>query len=181
MHLFDKLSLTCPRLWSIKDICIGLYVLKRLLKQNRSTEGCSKLKRSVDMTCSGKNGLNIRTNISPKWDRTRCPGGVSVLCWLAAPVALFYGNLQNLGNKVKIGNKVKFGKKVANCCNIWLIEGVIVYGHVPECHVTFGRGRLHNVWWDPHIDHKTSWMTISNVPWHIPVRGAEMKVAPPLE
>ena len=31
------------------------------MKQNRSTEGCSKLKRSVDMTSSGKNGLNIRT------------------------------------------------------------------------------------------------------------------------
>ena len=43
------------------------------IKQNRSTEGCSKLKRSVDMTSSGKNGLNIRTNASPKWDRTRCP------------------------------------------------------------------------------------------------------------
>ena len=42
-------------------------------EQNRSTEGCSKLKRSVDMTSSGKNGLNIRTNASPKWDRTRCP------------------------------------------------------------------------------------------------------------
>ena len=40
-------------------------------KQNRSTEGCSKLKRSVDMTRSGKNGLNIRKNASPKWDRTR--------------------------------------------------------------------------------------------------------------
>ena len=25
------------------------------------------------------------------------------------------------------------------------IEGVIVYDHVPECHVTFGRGGLHNV------------------------------------
>ena len=23
-------------------------------------------------------------------------GGVSVLCWLAAPIAMFYGNLQNL-------------------------------------------------------------------------------------
>ena len=34
-------------------------------RQNRSTEGCSKLKRSVDMTSSGKNGLNIRTNASP--------------------------------------------------------------------------------------------------------------------
>ena len=42
-------------------------------RQNRSTEGCSKLKRSVDMTSSGKNGLNIRTNASPKWDRTSCP------------------------------------------------------------------------------------------------------------
>ena len=39
----------------------------------RSTEGCLKLKRSVDLTSSGKNGLNIRTNASPKWDRTRCP------------------------------------------------------------------------------------------------------------
>ena len=45
----------------------------RFERQNRSTQGCSKLKRSVDMTSSGKNGLNIRTNASPKWDRTRCP------------------------------------------------------------------------------------------------------------
>ena len=49
------------------------------------------------------------------------------------------------GNKVKIGNQVQFGKKFANWFNILSIEGVIVYGHVPECHVTFGRGRLHNV------------------------------------
>ena len=42
-------------------------------KQNRSTEGCLKLKRSVDMTISGKYGLDIRTNASPKWDRTRWP------------------------------------------------------------------------------------------------------------
>ena len=66
------------------------------IKQNRSTEGCSKLKKSVDMTSSGKNGLNIKTNASPKWDRTKCPGGASVLCWLAAPVATPHGNLKNL-------------------------------------------------------------------------------------
>ena len=42
-------------------------------RQNRSTEGCSQLKKSVDMTSSGKNGLNIRTNASPNWDRTRYP------------------------------------------------------------------------------------------------------------
>ena len=81
-------------------------------------------------------------------------GGVSVLCWLAAPVAMFYGNLQSSVIRSKIGIKVRFGNRFANWCNVWSTEGVIVYGHVPECHVTFGRGRLHNVWWDPHIDHK---------------------------
>ena len=66
-----------------------------MFKQNRSTEGCPKLKRSVDMKCSGKNGLNIRTNASPKWGQDQVSGEISVLCWLAPPVAMFYGNLQN--------------------------------------------------------------------------------------
>ena len=43
-----------------------------VLKQNRSTKGCSKLIR-FNMTSSGINGLNIRTNTSPKWDNIRCP------------------------------------------------------------------------------------------------------------
>ena len=142
------------------------FTKSNIKKQNRSTEGCSRLKRSVDMTSSGKNGINIRTNAGPGVrrskrlllaSRTRC----NVL-WKPP----------KFGNKVKIGNKVQFGNKSANWCKVWSIECVIVYGHVPECHVTFGRGRLHNVWWDLHIDHKTFWGTISNVPWHIPVRGA---------
>ena len=53
------------------------------------------------MTSSGKNGLNIRTNASPKMGQDQVSGGVSVLCWLAAPVAMFYGNLQNLVIKSK--------------------------------------------------------------------------------
>ena len=36
-------------------------------------------------------------------------GGVRVLYLLAAPVAMFFGNLPKLGNKVKIGNNVQFG------------------------------------------------------------------------
>ena len=45
----------------------------RWYEQNKMTAGCSKLKRSVDMTSSGKNGIIMRTNASPKWDNTRCP------------------------------------------------------------------------------------------------------------
>ena len=37
---------------------------ERATEQNRSTEGCSKLKMSVGMTSSGKNGLNIRRKTS---------------------------------------------------------------------------------------------------------------------
>ena len=61
-----------------------------------------------------KNGLNIRTNASPKWDRTQVSGGVSVLCWLAAPVAMFHGNLPKFGNKVKI----QFGDRFKNWCKV---------------------------------------------------------------
>ena len=43
--------------------------------------------------------------------------------------------------KVKIGNKVQFGNKFENWWNVWSIEGIIVYGHGPGCHVTLGRGR----------------------------------------
>ena len=71
--------------------------------------------------------------------------GVSVLCWLAAPVAMFYGNVPKFGNKVKISNKVQFGDWFKNWCNVSSVKGVNVDDHVPECHVTFGRGELHNV------------------------------------
>ena len=63
------------------------------------------------MTRSGENGLNIRTNASPNWGQDQVSGGVSVLCWLAATVAMFYGSLPKFGNKVNIGNKVQFGNK----------------------------------------------------------------------
>ena len=35
-------------------------------KQNKSTEGCSKLKKSGNKTSSGEIGLDIRTHASPK-------------------------------------------------------------------------------------------------------------------
>ena len=50
-----------------------------------------------------------------------------------------------IGNKVKIGNTVQLDNKFTNWRNVWLIEGVTEYGHVPECHVTFGRGGPHIV------------------------------------
>ena len=63
----------CRLFAQMRNYFLSVDIGKIDTKQNRSTEGCSKLKRSVDMTSSGKNGLNIRTNASPKWDRTRCP------------------------------------------------------------------------------------------------------------
>ena len=40
--------------------------------------------------------------------------GVSVICWLATPVAMVYGNLPKFGNKVKLGNKFQSGNKFTN-------------------------------------------------------------------
>ena len=46
------------------------------------------MKRSVDIKSSGKSGLM-------QVGQDQVSGGVSVLYWLAASVAMFYGNLQN--------------------------------------------------------------------------------------
>ena len=44
--------------------------------------------------------------------------------------------------KVKFGNKVETSNRVENWCNVLLMEGVTVYGHPPECHVTRGERDL---------------------------------------
>ena len=63
LHLLGLLENMWQKLvyYCLQDMFVKHYALTAA-KQNRSTEGCSKLKRSVDMTSSGRNGLNIRTN-----------------------------------------------------------------------------------------------------------------------
>ena len=63
-------------------------------------------------------------------------GGVSVLCWLVTPIAMFYGNLPKFSNNVKMYTEDQFGNKFTNWCNVLSMEGVTVYSHVPECHAT---------------------------------------------
>ena len=81
-----------------------------------------------NMTSTGENGLNIRT-IKSQMGQNQVSGGVSILYWIAATVAMFYGNLPTFGNTVK-----SVIRSFTHWCNVWLIEGVTVYGHVPECH-----------------------------------------------
>ena len=45
------------------------------------------MQRSGDKTSSGEIGLDIITHASPKVGQDQVSGGVSVLCWHAAPVA----------------------------------------------------------------------------------------------
>ena len=46
-----------------------------------------EIQKSGDKTSSGEIGLDIRTHASPKVGHDQVSGGVSVLCWHAAPVA----------------------------------------------------------------------------------------------
>ena len=49
--------------------------------------GMFEIQKSGDKTSSGEIGLDIRTHASPKVGQDQVSGGVSVLCWHAAPVA----------------------------------------------------------------------------------------------
>ena len=57
----------------------------KCFKAKRSTKGCSKFK-SGNKTSSGDLGSDVRTHSSPKVGQDQVSGGVSVLCWYAAPV-----------------------------------------------------------------------------------------------
>ena len=49
--------------------------------------GVFEIQKSGDKTSTGEIGLDIRTHASPKVGQDQVSGGVSVLCWHAAPVA----------------------------------------------------------------------------------------------
>ena len=57
-------------------------------KLKQEYRGMFETQKSRDKTSSGDIGLNIRTPASPKVGQDQVSGGVSVLCWHAAPVAI---------------------------------------------------------------------------------------------
>ena len=70
VHLSDKLSLTCPRLWPIEDICIGIYMYlnvfwtcgtswKKLSMHHSFEEIFRKKQRRVNLKCVGNYVANL--------------------------------------------------------------------------------------------------------------------------
>ena len=57
------------------------------LEAKEKYRGMFEIQKSGDKTSSGEIGLDIRTHASPKVGQDQVSGGVSVLCWHAAPVA----------------------------------------------------------------------------------------------
>ena len=58
-----------------------------VLKEKQKYRGMLETQKSRNKTSSGDIGLNISTLASPKVGQDQVSGGVSVLCWHAAPVA----------------------------------------------------------------------------------------------
>ena len=76
-----------------KTLLIHVECLRNTIKAMPSSKakekyrGVFEIQKSGDKTSSGEIGLDIRTHASPKVGQDQVSGGVSVLCWHAAPVA----------------------------------------------------------------------------------------------
>ena len=57
------------------------------LDAKQKYRGMFETQKSGNKTSLGEIGLDIRTHASPKVGQDQVSGGVSVLCWHAAPVA----------------------------------------------------------------------------------------------
>ena len=64
---------------------ITMYIFTK--RQKQKYRGMFETQKSRNKTSSGDIGLNIRTLASPKVGQDQVSGGVSVLCWHAAPAA----------------------------------------------------------------------------------------------
>ena len=62
--------------------------------------GMFEIQKSGDKTSSGEIGLDIRTHASPKVGQDQVSGGVSVLCWHAAPVAYVLKMISNFKHDI---------------------------------------------------------------------------------
>ena len=78
----------------VDDIFMGFAgkVLKQksafhLVRSKREERGMFETQMSGNKTSLGEIGLDIRTHASPKVGTDQESGGVSMLCWHAAPVA----------------------------------------------------------------------------------------------
>ena len=80
-------------------------------------------------------------------------GGVSVICWHAAPIAHVLWKPPAIRLKVEFGNKVQSSNRVKNWCKAWSMKGVAAHGHHQKRRVTIGRGRLIFDWQDLETDH----------------------------
>ena len=69
--------------------------------------GMFEIQKSGDKTSSGEIGLDMRTHESPKVGQDKVYGGVSVLCWHAAPVSYVLWKPYTIREKVKFSNKVQ--------------------------------------------------------------------------
>ena len=128
--------------------CLASRTRHKCPRHNEAKEkyrGVFEIQKSGDKTSSGEIGLDIRTHASPKVGQDQVSGGVSVLCWHAAPVAYVPWKPCTIGKK---SNSVIRSRSVMvkNWCNVLSMDGVTVFGHHPECRVTFGRGGPHIVW-----------------------------------
>ena len=81
--LYENLSLI-QNLTLVRNSAETFYCLTRAKEKYR---GVFEIQKSGDKTSSGEIGLDIRTHASPKVGQDQVSGGVSVLCWHAAPVA----------------------------------------------------------------------------------------------
>ena len=72
---------------NVQERLRSLYKSRYKPKQKQKYRGMFETQKSRNKTSSGDIGLNIRTLASPKVGQDQVSGGVSVLCWHAAPVA----------------------------------------------------------------------------------------------
>ena len=113
-------------------------------EQNRSTEGCSKLKSPETRQVQERFVSTLEHLQVQKWDRTRCPEEYASSVGMPHSLQMFYGNLAQLrkkSNSVIRSRSIK-GQKLVQ----WLINVLLYMVILQNVKMHSGKGNLILFW-----------------------------------
>ena len=91
------------------------------------------------MTSLGDIGLNITTDDSPKLEQGQVPGGVSVLCWHATPVANITWKHHAIGSNLVIRSQIG---EISDQWRVSLHMVIILFDLVPVPYIALQKTRF---------------------------------------
>ena len=143
-----------------ENFSVSMRILSKSLQTSKT-----EIKQNGNKTRSGEIRVNIRTPAKPNVGQDKVSGGVSVLSWLAAPVA----NVLWQPHRIRLKSNSVIRSRSVKCqnrCNVSSMEGATVYGAKHLTTIYLAARDFLSASWQRNLDFTHSLGTLHTISWN---------------